>query len=113
VKLLKFAGAQPSESEKDFEDAFVKRLQNSVKEVKASREMGARYMTFQELLKDERIEERCQVIIELLEELGYVSEKLQTIIRQQKDLDVLKKWCKLAAKCNTIDEFINRMENLD
>ena len=111
VKLLKFAGAQPSESEKDFEDAFVKRLQNSVREVKASREMGARYMTFQELLKDERIEERCQVIIELLEELGYVSEKLQTIIRQQKDLDVLKKWCKLAAKCNTIDEFINKMEN--
>ena len=54
VKLLKFAGAQPSESEKDFEDAFVKRLQNSVREVKASREMGARYMTFQELLKDER-----------------------------------------------------------
>ena len=54
VKFLKFVGAQPSESEKDFEDVFVKRLQNSVKEVKASREMGARYMTFQELLKDER-----------------------------------------------------------
>ena len=54
VKFLKFVGVQPSESEKDFEDAFVQRLQKSVKQVKASREMGARYMTFQELLKDER-----------------------------------------------------------
>lgn len=67
--------------------------------------MGARYMTFQELLKDERIEERYQVIIELLEELGNVSEKLQTRIRQERDLNVLKTWCKLAAKTKTITQF--------
>ena len=54
VNFLKFVGAKPSESENDFEDAFIKRLQQSVKNVKVSREMGARYMTFQELLKDER-----------------------------------------------------------
>lgn len=58
VKLLKFVGAQPSESEKDFEDAFVKRLQNSIREVKASREMGARHMIFQEMLQEERAEGR-------------------------------------------------------
>lgn len=33
-------------------------------------------MTFQELLKDERVEERRQVIIEFLEELGEVPENL-------------------------------------
>ena len=54
VKFLKFVGAKPSDSEKDFNDAFIARLQKSIREVKASREMGARYMTFQELLKDER-----------------------------------------------------------
>lgn len=54
VKFLKFVGAGPSESEKDFKDAFIKRLQDSVREVKASREMGARHMIFQEMLKDER-----------------------------------------------------------
>ena len=53
VKFLKFVGAKPSDSENDFDDAFVQRLQKSIREVKASREMGARYMTFQELLKDE------------------------------------------------------------
>ena len=54
VKFLKFVGAEPSESEKDFGDAFIQSLQESVREVKASREMGARHMIFQEMLKDER-----------------------------------------------------------
>jgi predicted transposase/invertase (TIGR01784 family) len=54
VKFLKYVGAKPSECENDYDDAFVRRLQKSVRDVKASREMGARYMTFQELLKDER-----------------------------------------------------------
>ena len=60
MKLLKFVGAQPSESEKDFEGAFVKRLQNSIREVKASREMGARHMIFQEMLQEERAEGRAE-----------------------------------------------------
>ena len=67
VKFLKFVGAKPSDSEKDFKDAFIKRLQKSIKEVKASREMGARYMTFQELLQDERIEERRRIAKKMLE----------------------------------------------
>ena len=54
MKFLTFVGANLSESEKDYQDAFVKRLQESIRDVKVSREMGARYMTFQELLKDER-----------------------------------------------------------
>lgn len=40
VKFLKFVGAKPSDSENDFEDAFITRLQETVREVKASREMG-------------------------------------------------------------------------
>lgn len=54
VNFLKYVEAPLSESEKDFDDEFVARLQKTVKEVKVSREMGARYMTFQELLSDER-----------------------------------------------------------
>ena len=69
---MNFVGAQLSESEKEFEDPFVKRLQDAVKSVKASREMGARYMTFQELLKDERVigrkegEDRLSKLISML-----------------------------------------------
>ena len=42
-------------------DHFIRKLQDSVNEVKASREMGARYMTFEQLLKDEREEERVLI----------------------------------------------------
>ena len=52
----------------------MKRLQNSVKEVKASREMGARYMTFQELLQDERLEERKKIAKKMLEKNMSVEE---------------------------------------
>lgn len=113
VKFLKFVGAKPSESEKDYEDAFVRRLQDSVREVKASREMGARYMTFQELLKDERAEGKAEgkaeAVLELLQEIGAVSEELKNRIMSEKDLAVLTKLMKLAAKSNTIEEFVSRM----
>ena len=71
VKFLQYVGARPSDSEKDYNDAFIRRLQASVREVKASREMGAKYMTFQELLKDEReagrAEGRAEGQMEMLE----------------------------------------------
>ena len=82
VKFLKFVGAKPSESEKDFEDAFIARLQKSIREVKASREMGARYMTFQELLKDEREEGRIEVIKILVKNARKYHAKDEEIIRQ-------------------------------
>jgi len=105
VKLLKFVGAQPSESEKDFEDAFVKRLQNSIQEVKASRKMGARHMIFQEMLQEGRVEERGQMLIEILEEKGEVSEELQKMIQEEANLDVLKQWSKMALKAETLEQF--------
>ena len=59
---MEYVGAPLSESDRDYEDEFVKKLQSAVQEVKASREMGARYMTFQELLNDERAEGRAEGI---------------------------------------------------
>ena len=113
VKFLKFVGEQSSDSDKDYDDAFVKRLQDSVKDVKASREMGARYMTFQELLKDEREAGRAQGkaenVLELLRELGDVPQELEKRIMDEKDLSVLSTWLKYAAKTETIDEFISKM----
>jgi hypothetical protein len=40
-------------SKEDFGDSLVRRLQDSIARIKASREMGERYMLFEELLKDE------------------------------------------------------------
>lgn len=56
-----------------------------------------------------RIEERSQVVMELLEELGDVSEELRNKIQLEKDLTVLKKWCKLAVKVETVAQFEEAM----
>ena len=58
VRFLEFVGTPLQDSDKDFHDDFIRRLQESIREVKASREMGARYMTFEEYLKEEREEAR-------------------------------------------------------
>lgn len=70
-------------------------------------------MTFQELLKDERkvgrAEGKVEDVLELLQELGAVPEELEKCILQEKDLTVLTKWVKLAARSDTIEEFSSRM----
>lgn len=71
VRFLEYVETPLSDSERDFEDEFIRKLQSSVREVKTSREMGARYMTFEELLKEER------------EEAG--DEKLRSIIKKKLD----------------------------
>ena len=58
VRFLEFVGTPLQDSDKDFHDDFIRKLQESIREVKASREMGARYMTFEEYLKEEREEAR-------------------------------------------------------
>ncbi|MDY5663043.1 MAG: Rpn family recombination-promoting nuclease/putative transposase [Blautia sp.] len=54
VKFLKYVKAGLSESTENFQDGFVQKLQDAVRNVKASREMEERYMLLQELLKEER-----------------------------------------------------------
>jgi len=63
----------------------------------------------QELMADERAEGkaegRCDMIIELLGELGSLSEELVHCIRQEKDMQVLSRWNRLAARVETAREF--------
>mgnify|MGYP002740876592 CR=1 FL=1 len=54
VRFLKFVAADMEQSESDFEDEFVGQLQKAIHNVKESREMGERYMIFEEMMRDER-----------------------------------------------------------
>ena len=45
----------------------------------------------------------------LLKEYGQVDAQLEKKIRTQKDIETLKKWVKLAAKVDTVDEFVAKM----
>lgn len=74
-------------------------------------------MQWELLLRDERVagraegraEGRAVSILELLEELGEVSEELRTRIMQETDVSVLASWIKLAAKSESVEQFMQNM----
>lgn len=113
IKFLEYVRADLEESTKDFEDDYVKTLQESVASIKRNREMEDRYMLLEIMLKDERKEgkvEACvEVVLDLLEELGTVPEDLCEKIKAEKDLNTLKGWNRLAAKVESIEQFIEAM----
>lgn len=75
--------------------------------------MGERFMLFEELLKDERAEGRAEgraeSILTLLEEKGEIPEDLREKIMNEKRVEALGNWIKLAAKADSIDQFLEMM----
>ena len=106
-------------------DEFTGGLQKRVQEFRSDDEWRANYMTM-EMKMDERFEDgkkvgqklgeeigqkrgKAESVLELLEEYGTISEELRTRVMEEKDLDTLKKWLKLAGKVDSIEEFASRM----
>jgi predicted transposase/invertase (TIGR01784 family) len=124
VKFLHFVGANLAESTDDFEDALVKRLQDSVARIKASREMGERYMLFEELLKDEYsagkaegeaygiVASKIEDITELLSDIGTVSESLNIKLCSFTDAEQLRGLVKLAARTESVEAFEAELDSL-
>ncbi len=52
-----------------------------------------------------RAEGRADSILELLKDLGTVSEELIRCIMRERDIDVLRSWLKLAARAGSVQEF--------
>lgn len=113
VKFLKFVEADLAESEQDFGDELVKQFQDSIREIKASREMGERYMLFEELLKEERQEGLAQgrqenareYILEFLADKGEVSGELKEALCKVNSEEELKRLFKLAIKAESTEAF--------
>ena len=61
--------------------------------------------SFERLLNKEKTEGKAEAVIELLEDLGELSDSLKTCIMEQTDTELLRKWLKVAAKATSIDEF--------
>ena len=57
------------------------------------------------LLNREKAEGKAEDILELLEDIGEPSETLRNYIMKQTDLEVLRRWHKIAAKADSIKEF--------
>ena len=52
-----------------------------------------------------KAQERAEAVLELLEEIGEPSEMLRNYIMKQTDLEVLRKWHKIAARVDSIKDF--------
>ena len=109
MKFLRFVKADLSESESDFEDDFVEKLQETIHRIKGSREMEERFMIFEEMLRDERAEGKAEAVLELLEELREIPEDVHNRIMNEKNLETLSRWLRLAAKAETLEEFLDKM----
>ena len=113
VKFLRFVKADLSESESDFEDDFVEKLQETIHRIKGSREMEERFMIFEEMLRDERAEGRAEgkaeAVLEFLGDLGKIPEYVRERIMNEKDLQTLTRWLRLAAKADSLEGFLNNM----
>lgn len=129
IHFLEYMEESTDEYVATVEEEAINKLHARVTELKKQREMEARYMTVEELLKSREkegraegkaeglvegrieglIEGRTEAILELLEETGTVPEALRKKILAEKDLELLKKWNRLAAKAATIVEFTENM----
>ena len=125
VKFLRFIASDLEGSKANFEDPYVEQLQNSVNKIKSDREMGERYMIFEEMLREERqegleagrregrkegrkegqLKAKREAVIEVLGELGTIPERLVLQIESVEDFEILRGLLKLAAKAESIDAF--------
>ena len=116
VKFLNFVKEDTSENKQYYEDTFVRQLQDSIQRVKQNREMERQYMLLEDLLKEERkaeaIKVRREVILECLEDLGEISERLHSRIMSETDINMLKYMQKNALKADSLDEFEKLISNL-
>ena len=127
IAFLDYVKANLAESTQDFNDNYVRQLQDSVKQVKMSREMGVRYMQLQELLKEERSEARAEGIAigrtegrreELAKNILFTlgkrgmnpDESLRRSIASEYDLEFLNKLMDAAFEVESLEEFVEKMK---
>lgn len=100
-------------------DERLKRLHESIREIKASADMEVEYMKMEErerIIRDEGkqigiINGKIESVLELLEDKGEVPEKVKAEIFAETDPEVLKKWLRLAAKSEMIEKFCKEIDH--
>lgn len=90
----------------------IRRIHDRVCKVKLSEEVGVKYMQAWEEKyydrEDGKIEGKIEDILDFLEELGTVSDRLEIRIKEETDLATLKVWVKNAARSESLEEFCEK-----
>lgn len=113
VELLHYIEHTTEEVSRNCKSERIKEMQRHIEAIKSSEEIGVKYMqAWEEKIYDRnegKQEGKAEAVLELLEDLGTVPQELKKIILEQSDLDVLRRWLKIAAKAETIEEFKEKM----
>ena len=117
LNLLRFIGANLEESQKDYQDSYIKQLQDSIASIKRDREMGKRYMLIEEYLMRERqrsIEKgiatgTARSIISIISKNETIPDALSTYIMNETNLQTLEHWLELAISADSIENFMNHI----
>lgn len=98
-----------------------KKIHDYTKKVKVQPEVRDAYMKYEDIIDYERrdaaktatqtatLNTKIQDICELLEDYGTIPEELMDKLNSEKDLKVLAKWLKLAAKADNIEGFFKEI----
>ncbi len=124
VSFLKYVGATTSESDIDYHDECVRKLQKSVNDIKSSRKMRKQYMNWQEIRRNDfnegkeeglnvALEKGRAMLIEAISEKGNVSEKLVERIKRVDNLENLNAAIGRAIIATSISEFEGELTKLN
>ena len=97
-------------------DTATQEVHDYVSRVKILPEVQVEFMKFEEIIYYERKEAafnmRIQNIQELLEEYGEIPAQINERLCREEKEEVLKRWLKLAAKVSSIEEFVQKMDDV-
>lgn len=124
-ELLRWAKFFNAETEEELKmlakgDEYMEEAYGQIKKLSANELKRLKYEARQKAIMDHKSmlegalnkgirQGKAEDTLELLEETGDVPETLRKKIMAEKDLEVLKRWLKLAAKTDSIEEFEKRM----
>lgn len=114
IHFLKYVEESTDEYVASIEDKAVEKIHNKVKQLKEWRELEASYMYFEELLeerqKEGKAEAKQEALLLILSQKGNVSFKLKECIQNQRELEVLDSWMKLALQAESVQGFEAQIE---
>lgn len=102
----------------------LKKVHEYVTKIKVLPEVKKEYMKFEEIIYYERKEAaeeaaeqaaketKLEAILDLLSDHGKVPDDLRKRIEQEKDQEILRKWLKLSARVDSMEEFKERMNSI-
>ena len=116
VAFLTFVREDTAEAETSSEDAFVRELKETIRNVKQNRDMERQYMLIEDLLREEAVKAKSdtlkECILELIEAEDIINEALQNRIMSETNITKLKSMYRAAIRAKSLEQFQEMIANL-